>query len=193
MNGGEMILNRIQADSDKAVAEIRRKAEEARAAVLADADRQAQALEKEIADKTEQQAKQLRLASKSRCELEMRNALLRQRRAEIDKTVSGLLDYLLTLPDNAYFDALYRLAAQLKGKSGEVLLNQKDLQRKPQNFESKLREAGLDATVSGKPADILGGFVLKSGDIEENMDFSALINARRDQIEDLINRELFEQ
>ena len=67
------------------------------------------------------------------------------------------------------------------------------MQRLPADFESKIREAGLDASVSGTAADICGGFVLKSGDIEENMDFRALINARRDEIEDLINRELFEQ
>ncbi|MBQ4251122.1 MAG: hypothetical protein II701_04265, partial [Ruminococcus sp.] len=114
-------------------------------------------------------------------------------RSEIDKTVGALLDYFLGLPDGDYFQAIYRLAAQLKGKSGEILLNNKDLQRLPQDFEGKIREAGLDASVSDTPADILGGFVLKSGDIEENMDFRALINARRDEIEDLINRELFEQ
>ena len=41
--------------------------------------------------------------------------------------------------------------------------------------------------------DISGGFVLKSGDIEENMDFAAIISARRDELEDLINRALFAQ
>ena len=39
--------------------------------------------------------------------------------------------------------------------------------------------------------DIDGGFILKNGDIEENMSFSALLSSNRDSIEDLINRELF--
>ena len=182
MNGGEIILNRIKTDCDEAVKAIRLEADKSRDAVMAEADREAQSRVKVIVEKNEQKLRQTKAASLSRCELEIRNALLRQRRSEIDKTVDALLDYFLGLPDGDYFQAIYRLAAQLKGKSGEILLNNKDLQRLPQDFEGKIREAGL-----------LGGFVLKSGDIEENMDFRALINARRDEIEDLINRELFEQ
>ncbi len=191
MNGGETIINRIKADCDESVASIRLDAEKANAAVLAEAEKQAQLRRKEIADSTQQKIAQIQAASKSRSELAARTALLKQRRAEIDKTAGALLDYLTGLGDNDYFNALYRLAAQLRGKSGELLLNQKDLQRLPSDFENRVREAGLDARVSQTPADILGGFILKSGDIEENMDFAALLNARRDEIEDLINRDLF--
>ena len=191
MNGGETIINRIKADCDESVASIRLDAEKANAAVLAEAEKQAQLHRKEIADSTQQKIAQIQAASKSRSELAARTALLKQRRAEIDKTAGALLDYLTGLGDNDYFNALYRLAAQLRGKSGELLLNQKDLQRLPSDFENRVREAGLDARVSQTSADILGGFILKSGDIEENMDFAALLNARRDEIEDLINRDLF--
>ena len=193
MNGGETIINRIKADCDESVASIRLDAKKANASVLTEAEREAQLREKEIADKTQQRLRQIQAASKSRAELEVRNALLRRRRSEIDKTVGMLIDYLLQLGDNDYFNAIYKLAARLRGKSGELMLNQKDLQRLPSDFEAKIREAGLDATVSRNPADIPGGFILKSGDIEENMDFEAILRARRDEIEDLINRGLFEQ
>ena len=193
MNGGDIILNRIKTDCDEAVKAIRLEADKSRDAVMAEADKEAQSRVKVIVEKNEKKIRQTKAAAQSRSELEIRNALLRQRRREIDKTTAQLLDYFLGLPDGEYFQAIYRLAAQLKGKSGEIMLNNKDLQRLPQDFEGKIREAGLDASVSSAPANILGGFVLKSGDIEENMDFRALINARRDEIEDLINRELFEQ
>lgn len=193
MNGGETIINRINADGDAAVAAIKAEADRANAAVLAEAEQEAQRRAKAIADKAAQKCAQSQAASKSRCDLAVRSALLRQRRSEIDKTVAMLLDYLTNLDDSAYFDALYRLAAQLRGKSGVLSLNQKDLNRLPADFTDKVRAAGLEATVSGTPADITGGFILKNGDIEENMDFRALINARRDEIEDFINRELFRQ
>ena len=192
MNGGDIILNRIKTDCDEAVKAIRLEADKSRDAVMAEADKEAQSRVKVIVEKNEKKIRQTKAAAQSRSELEIRNALLRQRRREIDKTTAQLLDYFLGLPDGEYFQAIYRLAAQLKGKSGEIMLNNKDLQRLPQDFEGKIREAGLDASVSSAPANILGGFVLKSGDIEENMDFRALINARRDEIEDLITRELFE-
>ena len=193
MNGGETIINRIKADGEQSVAAIRSDADRANAAVLAEAQKQALARKEELAAETDAKVAQIRTASKSRAELAARTALLRRRRAEIDKTAAALLDYLTGLGDNDYFNALYRLAAKLKGKSGELMLNQRDMQRLPGDFEAKLREAGLDARVSQSTADIPGGFILKSGDIEENMDFSALLNARRDEIEDLINRGLFEQ
>ena len=193
MNGGETIINRINADGDAAVAAIKAEADKANAAVLAEAEKEAQRRAQAIADKTAQKCAQSKTASKSRCDLAVRSALLRQRRSEIDKTVDMLLDYLTNLDDSAYFDALYQLAAQLRGKSGVLSLNQKDLNRLPADFTDKVRAAGLEATVSDTPVDITGGFILKNGDIEENMDFRALISARRDEIEDFINRELFRQ
>ena len=193
MNGGETIINRINAGGDAAVAAIKAEADKANAAVLAEAEKEAQRRAQAIADKTAQKCAQSKTASKSRCDLAVRSALLRQRRSEIDKTVDMLLDYLTNLDDSAYFDALYKLAAQLRGKSGVLSLNQKDLNRLPADFTDKVRAAGLEATVSDTPVDITGGFILKNGDIEENMDFRALISARRDEIEDFINRELFRQ
>ena len=162
MNGGETIINRIKADCDESVASIRLDAEKANAAVLAEAEKQAQLRRKEIADSTKQKIAQIQAASKSRSELAARTALLKQRRAEIDKTAGALLDYLTGLGDNDYFNALYRLAAQLRGKSGELLLNQKDLQRLPSDFENRVREAGLDARVSQTPADISTAISLRS-------------------------------
>lgn len=193
MNGGDKIIERIMADSKKSVDEIMAQAAKECGAVMQEAEKTADKNTAEINAKTAAKLRQIEASSKSRAELETRNALLKQRRKEIDKTVEALHDYLLNLGDREYFDALYRLAAQLKGKSGEIYLNKKDLGRLPSDFESKIREKGLDAKVSKTPADIQGGFVLKSGDVEENMEFGALIGSRRDEIEDLINRELFAQ
>ncbi len=193
MTGSETILNRIKTDCEQRVSEIALESEKKCDGVMREAEKQAQQLERGIADKTSRTLKRLEAASESRCELERRNALLKRRRSEIDKTVSGLLDYLVGMDDNGYFEYIYGLCAQLKGKSGELLLNARDLSRLPADFEQQVKSRGLDATVSGTPAKISGGFVLKSGDIEENMDFAALISSRRDELEDLINRELFAQ
>jgi V/A-type H+-transporting ATPase subunit E len=193
MNGSDRILSRIKSDCEESVRKIEEQAHQERDRIIADAQHRADAQAAEIAGQAQQKCRQIETSAQSRAQLEKRNALLRQRRIEIDKTVEELESYLLGLNDNEYFEALYRLAAQLRGKSGEVLLNKKDLNRKPQNFEKRLAAAGLDAKVSTAPANISGGFILKSGDVEENMEFSAIISSKRDEIEDLINRELFAQ
>lgn len=173
-------ISLINADTDKACGEIIAKGK-------AEADKAAA----EIAAKAEKKANQLKAAAKSRAELEQRNALLRNRRNEIDITFNTVHDYLLQLDSESYFNIIYKLAKKLGGKQGVVLLNSKDLNRLPADFSEKLRQSGVTAEISGTPADITGGFILKCGDIEENMSFTSLLSDEREMVEDLINRELF--
>lgn len=75
-----------------------------------------------------------------------------------------------------------------------LLLNDKDLRRLPADFERRLNEAleqGKRLTVSQRAAAIDGGFLLQYQDIEMNCSFSALLDARREELEDLVNRILF--
>ena len=175
MDGSERILGRIKSDCDENVRKIETHAQHERSRIIADAQHRADTQAAAIAEKTAQKCAQLEASAQSRAQLERRNALLKQRRKEIDATVEGLQAYLLGLGDHEYFEALYRLAAKLRGKS----------------FTKRMAAAGVDASVSQTPADITGGFILKCGDVEENMEFAAIISARRDELEDLINRELF--
>ena len=191
MNGSERILSRIRTDCDESVRKIETHAQHEHDRIIADAQHRADTQAAAVAEKTAQKRAQLETSSQSRAQLARRNALLKQRRKEIDTTVDGLEAYLLGLGDNEYFEAIYRLAAKLRGKSGEIFLSKKDLKRLPENFTKRMAAAGVDASVSQTPADITGGFILKSGDVEENMEFAAIISAGRDEIEDLINRELF--
>lgn len=193
MNGGDKILDRIKADCDESIKEINAKAEEARSRILSDGKAKADAIALEIQKKADSEVKRINASSDSRAELEIRNSLLKRRRIEIDITVQKILDYLLNLDGTEYFDVIYKLSSRLKGKEGEISLNAKDLKRLPSDFEKKLFDNGVKATVAKTPADISGGFILRCGDIEENMDFTALLNEKSGEIEDLINRELFAQ
>lgn len=193
MNGGEKILDRIKSDCDDNIREIEAKSTETCSQIISEGKTQAEKISADIAKNADAKVIQINAMSKSRAELETRNALLKRRRKEIDITLGKLLDYLVNLGDKEYFDIIYRLASRLNGKKGEIFLNANDISRLPSDFEQKLKFNGLDAVVSKAPADISGGFILKCGDIEENMDFEALISAKQDGIEDLINRELFSE
>lgn len=191
MNNGDKILNRIKSDCDESIRKIEAEAQESCENILNEAKIQADKISAEIQENAKDKIAQIHASSKSRAELEIRNLLLQKRRSEIDKTVDKVLDYLINLDSKKYFDVIYALASKLKGKQGEILLNGKDIKRLPNDFEQKLKNAGINATVSKTPVDIFGGFILRCGDIEENMDFTAIIAANRDRIDDLINRELF--
>lgn len=191
MNGEDKILNRIKSDCDENIRVIEQEAQAECDKILNEAKLQIEQNEKENSAKVLAGIAQINAGAKSKVELEIRNAILKKRREEIDNTVDIVYNKLLKLDDKEYFEALYKLAASLKGSKGVVYLNKNDLNRVPSDFINKMKEAGLDVELGKEAVDIDGGFILKDGDIEENMSFSAVISAKRDDLEDLINRELF--
>lgn len=191
MNGGDKILNRIKSDCDESIRLTESQSQAVCDKILSDAKAEADRLTAEADEKAKLKVEQINASSKSRAQLEIRNALLKKRRQEIDFTVDAIKEYLVGLDDREYFEVIYSLAKKLSGRQGEILLNARDKKRLPRDFEQRLKDAGLNTVISDKTADIYGGFILKCGDIEENMDFAAMIAANRDRLEDLINRELF--
>lgn len=191
MNGREMILDRIKADCEQRIKDVKDNTAQQIAEIKEQAQSQADKNSAEIARRAGEKVKQINASSKSRAELETRNAVLRRKRKEIDITLDAILEYILALDDAQYFQFIYELASKLSVNEGEIYLNQRDLKRLPSDFSAQLEKSGVKASVSKTAVDICGGFILKSGDIEENMDISAVINSKRDGIEDIINRELF--
>ena len=191
MSSGDKILNRISLDCDERISQIGAETDEKCAQIMAQAKLDADKISAEIADRAQSKVKQMQAASKSRCDLETRNAFLKRRREEIDKTYSEILNKMKNLPDEDYFELIYTFAKKLNGMSGVVLLNKKDMNRLPKDFLARLEECGVKTELSKTPCDIESGFILKCGDIEENMDFSAILSEKRDAIEDFINQELF--
>ena len=182
MSSGDKILNRISLDCDERISKIGAETDEKCAQIMAQAKLDADKISAEIADRAQSKVKQMQAASKSRCDLETRNAFLKRRREEIDKTYSEILNKMKNLPDEDYFELIYTFAKKLSGMSGVVL---------SKDFLARLEECGVKAELSKTPCDIESGFILKCGDIEENMDFSAILSEKRDAIEDFINQELF--
>ena len=175
MSSGDKILNRISLDCDERISKIGAETDEKCTQIMAQAKLDADKISAEIADRALSKVKQMQAASKSRCDLEARNALNKMK----------------NLPDEDYFELIYTFAKKLNGMSGVVLLNEKDMNRLPKDFLARLEKCGVKAELSKTPCDIESGFILKCGDIEENMDFSAILSEKRDAIEDFINQELF--
>ena len=193
MNSSDKIIDRIGLDCDETVAKIEAEAREKRDSIISEAEKTASKNRAELEKQTLRKLAQMDASAKSRCELEIRNTVLKKRREEIDRTVEELKAFLLGQSDNDYFEFIYKLASKLNGAEGEVMLNAKDKSRLPADFSERFNASGNRVTVSENTADIDGGFILKNGNIEENFGISALISSNRDRLEDYINRGLFEQ
>ena len=187
---------------NKLLQSILHSGEEQAAAVKADADRQAAAIAEEAAKKADAEAAEMLAAAEKKAEavkktalsnasLLTRNAVLEAKRREINAAVDAMITHIAELPDAEYFALLYKMAAGVPTKEGELLLNARDLSRLPQDFTAQLQQVGLNATVAKEPAEIDGGFILRTGAIEQNCSFAAVIEDKRNAIEDDINALLF--
>jgi len=134
---------------------------------------------------------------KSNGEFRQRNAILKAKGEIIDETISKALEELKSLDDAAYFDVILNvIESNVQSKDGQIRFSKKDLDRMPAQMEEKIssiaQSAGGSLVLSKDAADIDDGFVLVYGDIEENCTFDALFAAKRDELRDIANKNLFE-
>lgn len=188
--------------SEKLTGQILDNARAEAAVIAADAEKKAKSMtdaaaaasavrEKELCAAAEKKAERFVENAKSAAALYVRNAVLCCRRDEIGATVKALEEHLVGLPDSEYFKVLERLiSSYATGEKCICVLNSRDKMRLPQSFAGLLSEKNITVAETADDS-IVGGFILKYGDIEYNCCFDALIADRREQVEDIISRELF--
>lgn len=163
------------------------------AAVQAQAEEAAAERKSAILKEAQATVEAIRKAAESNATLVASNQLLAAKRDEIDKTIEALAAHILALEDEAYFDFLYRLAAQAEKVSGEVFISARDKQRLPKDFKEQLQAAGIDATAITVSEELRGGMLIRSERMEMNYSLDALIEEKRDALEDYIHTVLFVQ
>ena len=196
MAGINKIIEIISRDSQAQCESLIFDAQTQAAAIKKEAAERAEAEKQKMMDEASKECENIIKMAESGAEFAGKETMLKTRIDIINETIDAALAKLESLPDDKYFEALYSLAAKyaLPGKSGEMLLSEKDLARKPEDFDKKLAAAlqkGAVVTLGKKSADIKSGFILSYGDIEMNCTFSALIAESRDELKDLIYRKIF--
>ena len=197
MTGTEKILRHIadQADGEAAAimekareeaARLEQKAKAEREEILADARRQGEVILEEARERSEVTA----AAYKRRTLLAARGALVKE---ALDKAWENIL----ALPDQEYFEFLYaQLDKQDLNRDGQLALNERDLERRPADFEKKIAAAAEKQkgtlVLAGFPADIKGGFILQYGGVEENCSLEAIFESEADILKDAVRAVLFE-
>ena len=176
-------------------------------AIIANAQKQCDELAAKAEENGNKLAEKIKADAKKECEniLSMarsgseqieKRAFLEARVEAVGEVLSKLLETLLSLPDDKYFGALLKLAAD-NAMSGEcvVKLSARDISRMPADFENKLSSAlaekNASCEISKEPADIEGGLMLIYGDIEINCSFKAIIEAESDTLKAKINDIIF--
>jgi len=193
MSGLDKILSTILADAqakgELEIAEAQKKADVFLAGDAADAA----VLAQKHADGAKTDA-QLHIArSRSAAKLQTRRLLLQERNQIIDEVLADVKDSVCNLPDPEYFAMLRNFVlAHAQKDPGVLVLNKRDLSRLPDGFASSLsQELSIPLTISETPGEFDAGCVLIFGEVEYNGTLDALVNEKKDELRDLLNKELF--
>lgn len=195
MTGLNKIIERISQDSvakcDSIIYDAQNEAAKIKNAAIAEGDAEKQ----KIIEQANAQAKAIIDMAESGAQLATRKELLATKIDIINDTINSALEKMKAMPDKEYFAALYSLVKKYaQGSEGVMLLSQKDLGRKPKDFEKKINEGlpnGAKLKVSDKPAKIGEGFILVYGDVEINCSFEALVEDSKDALKDTIYNIIF--
>ncbi|MCR5835047.1 MAG: hypothetical protein K6G88_00905 [Lachnospiraceae bacterium] len=192
MGGLEEIIKQIEIESSNEAKEIISSAERDCNKLKAENKKEVDALieDKKIQDKA---AADLALEKmKSGAQVKKKQDILRLKQKIIIEIIEKAHQQMVDKDVDSYFDMLIEIAKNnAHEEAGEIGLNAKDLARVPSDFQKKLDKAGLNLKVADKAFDIEDGMVLSYGDIEENCTIQALINSKKEILQDKVNKYIF--
>jgi V/A-type H+-transporting ATPase subunit E len=194
MNGIENIVSKILADAQLQAGEILSAAKKEEQEILAEYKKDAERESARLLDgaKKALAAREARLSAVA--ELEGRKAILGVKQEIIGKAFDDALHKLLNLPEDKYAAFLAKLAASAS-KTGdeEIMLSPGDRDKfgaKAAEGANRLLNDGA-LSLSALTADIKGGLILKSGDIEINCDLAVQVRMCRENLAKEIASALF--
>lgn len=186
----ERILQQAGAERDRILEQTAAQTQQ----ILEQAQQQAQEIRRQQQAQIEKQAAETVAFAHSAATLIRRNALLAQRRQIVAQTLQQMLVQLHEMPAQQYFELLEGMIVRA-AQTGEatLYLNGADLARLPQDFAARIVQPAPDKRIvlSDQPVDIDGGFVLRYTQTDMDCSFSSLLEEKREQLEDLIQKELF--
>ena len=166
--------------------------------IIASAKKEADAKRAVILEKAKKEAQEVKKRLKSVAELEARKRKLQAKQELVEEAFKKTLEKLNSLSDKEYEQIISQmLINSVESGSEEIILSPRDKKRLSPNFveeiNKKLVAKGIKGSLSlsKESRDINGGFVLKSGDIETNSSFEALIRAKREEIEPEVIKVMF--
>lgn len=196
MSGLDKILEQIKTEAEQTAARIKADAQAQADRILQDAQAQA---ERELGQRrqaAEAEADLQRERTAASCQLKRQQQLLLRKQEIIRSVIEEARERLLQLPEDEYFDMLLSMAGRYASAGeGRIYFSERDLKRLPADFEQRLNAELADKQASLKVSDesrrIDGGFVLSYGGIEENSSLRAIFDTAYEQLQDLVQKELF--
>ncbi len=209
MAGIDRIIEKILRDAGNEAEETIRIAEMAAASFLDKSAADNETQRKKIAADASLKAAGIKRRAISAEELELQKETLKVKQQLLDEVYTRAEEKLKRLPDKQYATLLADLAVKavcgLNAEStearaeGEVLVAEADRKRLPGDFTARvntmLAGKGVESRISlsDKAAGIAGGIIYKTGNIEINSSFKAILHSERENLEPEIVGMLFKK
>ena len=196
MAGLDKIIEQILADAQNQVSDIREAARNEADQILADAKNVCETMTLEASEKEKELERLNESRIQSSAEQQRKIAILRAKQEMIREVLDEAYQVLKNQDVNSYFETIKKLIQTYAfPENGEIYFSKEDLERMPVGFEASILEAASKAGGSLKlmkeSKPIEDGFILVYGGIEENCTFRALIDAKKDELQDTVNQILF--
>ena len=192
MSGLDKMKAQIIAEAQDNAKEILAQAHAQADSIIGEAKAQAEKDARKIVAQAEARAEDSvkRLASSS--DMRKRKAVLEAKQEVISEVLEDAYKAVGALDDAAYFAMLEKvLEKYVLPEEGTICFTEKDRKRMPQGYMEKVYETAKKKGGSLELTETDGGFILTYGGIEENCTIKALFDARREELSDKVNRQLF--
>lgn len=193
MNGLDKIIEQIMAEANQKAQSIIDDADQKAADIINKAQEEATLSCQQLAEQGQRDAERVISFAESSAHIEGKKLILQAKSNIITDVIEEAHKRILSLNDKDYFEVLLNMIKLFaRNEDGQLLLNQKDLNRLPGDFEAKASKAvGKKLTVSQNSCKIDGGFILSYGGIEENCSFDTIFKVKNEQLRDKVSSIVF--
>jgi V/A-type H+-transporting ATPase subunit E len=194
----EKILERIQQDAQSEVDKIKGRASASADEILKKAQAEAESLKSEALEDAKNEAKQRKERIEATARLDLRKALLAEKQNAIDAAFQAAVDALVSMEDAEYKKIIKNMILpNVQTGEEEIILSERDKARLGDDFAQEInRQLAEDGkkgnlTIAKDTYSMVGGFVLRRGQIELNSSFESLLRSSRDELESEVSKILF--
>lgn len=164
--------------------------------IVEEATREVTAQTEKISVKAQDEVENYAQRITSSNEMQRKQAILRAKQEVIADILEKAYDEVVNLDTEAYFEMIKKMLKEyVLPENGVICFSKKDLGRMPAGFEAEIQkiavEKGGTLSLSGDAKDMIGGFILVYGGIEENCTIKALFDSKSDELSDKVHGALF--
>ena len=195
MKGIEKITARIAADAEAANSVVREESAKRVAEIRAEYEKKAQEQAAAILRTGEKEARQLASRVERTAQLEAKRQLLGVKQEMVSQAFELAKSKFAQMPQAEYVAYLSRQIVSACSGDAQLVLNAADKERYGAQLEvlcNTLLKGKGSVTVAEETADIIGGFILKQGNVEVNGTVDILLELIRGELAAQVAQVLFE-